>query len=46
MTYKGIVHLGIHCGRTVRHQQMEALGWMGQRDQMGELQSKFLQKLQ
>lgn len=39
MTYKGIVHLGVQCERTVCHQQMEALGWVGQRDQMGELQS-------
>lgn len=37
--YKGSVHPGIECEQTVCHQQMEALAWVGQRGQMGELQS-------
>ena len=38
-TYKGIVRLRIQCERTVCHQQMKAGGWVGHRDQIGELQS-------
>lgn len=35
----GTVHQGIQGERTVCHQQMEALGWAGQENQMGELHS-------
>lgn len=37
MTYKEIVQ--IQYEQTACHQQMDALGWVGQRDQMGEPQS-------
>ena len=37
--YQETVHLGIQCEWTVCHQHMEARGWVGPRNQMGELQS-------
>lgn len=43
-TWKGIVHLGIQCERTVSHQQMGAVGSVGHGDQMGEPQSVEVQQ--